>query len=148
MFCLTPFTYVFPHASDRAGGGGIPRKRWALRRIGISQEMYSMIYIYIYIYILVFYLVWLLFYVITFPCLLSFHASFLFCQPADWQPPREDGQGGGLLAPTSSLGAVAVRRRFKLSTLRVPRKGTNGVSTDGVTANFMFLTEGLFGHSR
>ena len=27
-------------------------------------------------------------------------------------------------------------------------KGTNGVSTDGVAANFMFLTEGLFGYSR
>ena len=26
-------------------------------------------------------------------------------------------------------------------------KGTNGVSTNGVTANFMFLTEGLLGYS-
>ena len=33
--------------------------------------------------------------------------------------------------------------------LRGNRKGTNGVSTNGVTANFSFcLTEGLFGHSR
>ena len=29
-----------------------------------------------------------------------------------------------------------------------PRKGTNGVSTNGVTAKFMFLIKGLFGHSR
>ena len=27
-------------------------------------------------------------------------------------------------------------------------KGANGVSTNGVTANFKFLTEGLFGYSR
>ena len=31
---------------------------------------------------------------------------------------------------------------------RSNRKGTNGVSTNGVTANFMFLTERLFGYSR
>ena len=32
---------------------------------------------------------------------------------------------------------------------RIVRKGTNGVSTDGVTANLMFLlTEGLLGYSR
>ena len=31
--------------------------------------------------------------------------------------------------------------------LKLVRNGTNGVSTNGVTANFMlFLTEGLFGH--
>ena len=28
------------------------------------------------------------------------------------------------------------------------RKGANGVSTNGVTANFMCLTEGPFGYSR
>ena len=31
---------------------------------------------------------------------------------------------------------------------RATRKGTNGISTNGVTASFMFLTEGLFGYSR
>ena len=29
-----------------------------------------------------------------------------------------------------------------------PRKGTNGVSTNGVTANLYFLSGGLFGFSR
>ena len=28
------------------------------------------------------------------------------------------------------------------------RKGTNGVSTHGVTANVMFMAKGLFGYSR
>ena len=30
---------------------------------------------------------------------------------------------------------------------KVTQKGTNGVITNGVTADFMFLTEGLFGYS-
>ena len=30
----------------------------------------------------------------------------------------------------------------------ISRKGANGVSTNWVTANFVFLTEGLFGYSR
>ena len=39
------------------------------------------------------------------------------------------------------------RARLRMGCLCCRRKGTNGVSTNGVTANFMFLTEGLFGYS-
>ena len=48
-------------------------------------------------------------------------------------PRRQPGQPGGGGALPEAL----------------PRKGTNGVSTNGVTANVMFfLTEGPFGYSR
>ena len=44
-----------------------------------------------------------------------------------------------LAAPASPEGAAEAEGGV--------RKGTNGVSTDGVTANYMFLTEGPFGYS-
>ena len=60
-------------------------------------------------------------------------------------------------APTNLIAHVTQRSRTKALARPVKvsprtetpsRKGTNGVSTNGVTASLCFLTEGLFGYSR
>ena len=63
----------------------------------------------------------------------------------------EHGIGGRrAVSATGTAGQGLVQRELFVSPTGMGRSciqhTTYGVSTDGVTANFMFLTEGLFGH--
>ena len=53
-----------------------------------------------------------------------------------------DREGGGVRAGADVVGDPHVVEWAVVGL----RKGTNGVSTNGVTANFMFLAEGLAGY--